>query len=429
MLRRALPFPAAYLAAYLAACLAAALAGAPAARAANCDSTSKGLVPLTDLGSGYYLGVQGGLYGAGSNHRPFAHDAAGVAIAGGIVPLDTLGQPDPANGRVVFVSIGMSNATQEFSAFVQKSDVDPLRRPTVRVIDCAKGGQAANVIDDPAAAYWDTVATKLRGRGSSPLQVQAVWIKQADASPTGGFGPSGDSLAAHLRRIAQIIKVKLPNVRLAYFTSRIYAGYASTALNPEPYAYESGFAVKRVIEAQVAGDPGLNFDPGAGPVTSPWLAWGPYLWADGLAGRADGFTWACADFSADGTHPSASGRNIVADSLLAFVRADHTTAPWYRVPGALGVERPAAAAGPRLRVSPNPALGPARIELSGVGAPGAKLAVHDVAGRVRRSLALDAAGRATWDLRDDSGRRVRPGLYWVRLAAGGTRPSRAIVVR
>lgn len=402
---------------------------APVARAANCDSTSKGFVPLTDLGAGLYLGVPGGLYPAGSNHRPFGHDAAGVAIASAIVPLDTLGVPDPVNGRVVFVSIGMSNCTQEFSAFVPKSDADPLRRPAVRAIDCAMGGQAANVIDDPAAAYWDSVASRLRRRGSSPLQAQVAWIKEADAGPTGGFSASNDTLTAHLRRIVQILRTKLPNLKIAYFTSRIYAGYATGTLNPEPYAYESGFAVRRVIEAQLGGDPELNYDPNAGAVKAPWLAWGPYLWSDGLTGRADGFTWACENFATDGVHPSASGRNIVADSLLRFVREDHTAAAWYRVPGALAVEAPDVPGSPGLHVRPNPATATAWIELASRASPGTVVTVHDVTGRRCRSLALDAAGRAAWDLRDDAGLRVRPGLYWVRVVPGSPRLVRAIVVR
>src|SRR5262249_44212310 len=137
-------------------------------------------------------------------------------------------------------------------------------------------------------------------------------------------------LADQFFRILQIIKQKLPNVRLCYMTSRIYAGYASSTLNPEPYAYENGFAVKQVIARQLAGDPGLNYDPANGAVVAPWVAWGPYLWADGMNARSDGLTWACTEFRAsDGTHPGPEGQAKVADSLLAFVRADETAAPWY----------------------------------------------------------------------------------------------------
>ena len=57
---------------------------------------------------------------------------------------------------------------------------------------------------------------------------------------------------------------------------------------------------------------------------APWIAWGPYLWADGLRGRSDGLVWACADFMEDGVHPSASGRDKVAKMLLDFLHTDPT---------------------------------------------------------------------------------------------------------
>src|SRR5262249_13155523 len=188
--------------------LALLLSAAPPARAANCAGTSTGMIPVTDLGAGFYKGVQGGLYPGGSNVRPAAHEAAGVAIANAIGPLDTLGQPDAANGHVVFVSIGMSNCTQEFSAFVPKSNADPVRKNDVRTIDCAEGGQTAQILAQPTSAYWDTVATRLRGHGSSPAQVQAVWLKDANANPTGTFEVTTDTLAAQFFRIVQIIKQK-----------------------------------------------------------------------------------------------------------------------------------------------------------------------------------------------------------------------------
>ncbi len=115
-------------------------------------------------------------------------------------------------------------------------------------------------------------------------------------------------------------------------SSRIYAGYATTALNPEPWAYESGFAVKWTVEAQIGGSPALNFDALAGPVEAPWIAWGPYTWADGTTPRSDGLTWLCSDFNPDGTHPNPTGSLKVAQRLLDLFHTDPTAA-WYLAPG------------------------------------------------------------------------------------------------
>ena len=130
--------------------------------------------------------------------------------------------------------------------------------------------------------------------------------------------------------IAQILKSKYPNLKIVYLSSRIYAGYATTALNPEPFAYESGYSVKWLVDQQMRGDSALNFDPKKGPVRSAWLAWGPYLWADGLKGRKlDSLTWECKDFNSDGTHPSTSGRLKVAQLLDQHFKTHITTKPWY----------------------------------------------------------------------------------------------------
>src|SRR5258706_5001674 len=206
------------------------LAPAPA-RAIDCSRDSVGLVPIDDLGTASYQGVQGGLYAGGSNHRPAGHNATGVAFAEGVGPLDTLGMPDSTNGRVVLISIGMSNTTFEFSRFVPKAMSFAHRSPYLEVLDCAEGGQSADRIVNPSAAYWDTVAARLRARRSSPAQGQAAWAKEAIAGPTGTFPASMDTLRRDLATIAALLKLKLPHLKLCYLTSRIYAGYATTPLN------------------------------------------------------------------------------------------------------------------------------------------------------------------------------------------------------
>lgn len=286
--------------------------GVPPPAATGCTRTSVGLTPISDLRGGTYRGQGGGLYPDGSNVRPGSHEAEGLARAHSLVPVDREGRADPG-GRIVLVSIGMSNTTQEFSAFKAMADADPLRNPRVAVVDGAQGGQTAQLWSSPGCPCWTTLGDRLAAAGVTPAQVAVAWIKEADAGPTSGWPAYATTLKDELAAILSIASVRFPNLRLIYLSSRIYAGYATSALNPEPYAYESGFAVKWLIEGQIRGVAGLAYAPNGGAGGVPWIAWGPYLWADGLTPRSDGLTWSCGDLSpSDGTHPSASGQRKVA---------------------------------------------------------------------------------------------------------------------
>jgi lysophospholipase L1-like esterase len=135
-------------------------------------------------------------------------------------------------------------------------------------------------------------------------------------------------LQTQMQDILMTAQQRYPQLKQAFLSNRIYAGYALTPLNPEPYAYETGFAIKWLIEAQLNGDPGFNYDPGNGSVVMPWLSWGPDVWADGLTPRSDGLTWECADYTWDGTHPSDVGSEKVGQMLLEFFKTDSVTG-WF----------------------------------------------------------------------------------------------------
>ncbi len=298
-----------------------------------------GLVPLTEMGEGLYQGQPGGLYGHGQNVPPEAHFKAARQQTALIQPLDPNGNP-AAGGRIVLISLGMSNTTQEFSAFKKLADADPNKSPQVLIVDCAQGGQAALQWAHPGNSSnrpspWVVMDERLRKAGVEPNQVQVVWMKQAEISPAqyGAFPAHAQTLRDNMATILRLLKTRFPNLRLAYLSSRIYAGYATTALNPEPYAYESAFAVRWLIEGQMTNDPNLNYDPARGEVKAPLLLWGPYLWADGIKPRqSDGLVWLREDLGPDGTHPSTSGRQKVANMLLTFLKTDSTAKQWFLKP-------------------------------------------------------------------------------------------------
>jgi len=96
--------------------------------------------------------------------------------------------------------------------------------------------------------------------------------------------------------------------------------------------------------------------------------------------------------------------------------------------GTTGV-RSGAAGGP-LRLGapvPNPARAAVSLALAGNSGV-ARVVVADALGRQVRSLA-SAGGALRWDLCDDAGRRVAPGVYWVHVRDRAGEATRAVVVR
>jgi len=275
---------------------------------ADCSLTSTGLIPLTDMGTRRYRGYRGGLYPAGRNTPAPKYLRKGQTASK---------QVRPINGKIVLLSIGMSNATAEFSAFKRVSDRDTQVNANVVVVDGAQDGfDATKIINRPA--YWDTADARLEAAGVSADQVQVVWLKEAIAGEHRPFPRDMKALQKNLRVIIRTMRFRYPNLKIVYLSSRTYGGYAITGLNPEPAAYDSAYAVRAVIQDRMSGK-----------LKGPWVAWGPYLWTDGLAGRDDGLQWTCEDVENDGTHPSKSGVQKVVTMLETFFKTDPAAKRWY----------------------------------------------------------------------------------------------------
>lgn len=288
------------------------------------------LTPLCDMTAAQrYKGQDGGLYGKGQNQPPAAHRQAAAAELARIQPLDADGQLS-ATGIVAFVSISMSNATQEFSTFKRLADAEPAKASNLVIVDCAQGGQAMAEWADAQARPWSEAARRLQNARVAPKQVQVAWVKLANKGPRGELDEHGRKLERDTLAVLQHAKKRFPNLRVAYLSSRIYGGYSTGPLNPEPYAYESAFVARWLIQKQIAGDASLRFDDRSDRANAPLLLWGPYLWADGVKGRkADKLSYQRADLGPDGTHPSQAGREKVARLMLEFFKTDELARSWF----------------------------------------------------------------------------------------------------
>jgi len=347
-------------------------------------------IPIMDMTAGQtYMGFPGGLYESGNNPPMDHHDPDGIAFGTQIQPLDINGNPS-ANGAIAFISIGLSNTSLEFGGFVSYV-ADPSRssqvNPRLAVLNGAKPGEAACSYVDPVLAPIDTCTIQPYTSGDkqnqydrirdevlatasgapgvaagcgttanpclSEKQVQAVWVKEASPAPEGsGFSTLCDpstsgcvndvttTEALHfeqqLGQTARALRVRYPNLKQVFLASRIYAGYIIIDKSPEPFAYEYGFSAKWVIQAQIDQIRGQGTDPVAGDLnynngTTPWIAWGPYFWANGANPRKDGLEWIRdTDYQTkDYQHPSQAGINKV-DSLLFEFFTTSAYTPWFR---------------------------------------------------------------------------------------------------
>lgn len=291
---------------------------------------TSGLIPLTEMSAAdRYKGEDGGLYGRGQNMPPAAQLRDALAAAKKITPLGQDGKPS-AQGKIVLLSIGMSNTSMEFTNFKKKAENDLQKSPNVVLINGAQNGQGAELWIEQEGP-WNELDKRLDESGISPSQVQVVWLKHASmrVRSYGEFPNAPKKLQLFLTQIINKAKRKYPNLQIAYLGCRIYGGYSVTN-QFEPIAYESVFADRWVILDQISGSADLNHDPAKGDVRAPVVLWGPYLWADGVTPRkSDGMIWARSDIKDDGVHPAATGMDKVGNLLLNFFKTDQTAKSWF----------------------------------------------------------------------------------------------------
>ncbi len=308
-------------------------------------------LPLSELGTRTYLGFGGGLYDAGSNSPPADHADVGATRARNIRQLDARGVP-AAGGKIVLLSIGMSNTSQEFcgvdvtvncvtGSFIAQAMADrAVNSSTLVLVNGAQGGRDAAEWVAASSPPYDVVRDqRLAAKGVTEQQVQVVWLLEATKRPTASLpavNADAFALETNLGHIVRALRVRYPNLQQVYLSNRIYGGYATTPENPEPYAYETGLAVKWLVQAQISQmrNSGQVVDPRAGDLNynsrAPWIAWGPDMWANGATPRLDGLTWLPSDFKSDGTHPSVeSGVAKAGGLLLGFFGTSPTTRCWF----------------------------------------------------------------------------------------------------
>lgn len=294
---------------------------------------------LRDLGTDErYRGEPGGLYASGKR-PPRAHAELAMRAGRVVLPLSPRGFAS-SKGKIVVLCIGSANASQAFRTFRGRARQDIEVSPKLLLLDgshppadASEWARTANVkATGSESTPWSLLTDRLGEFRVSRAQVQVLWI-QLESHPRNRKAPFPEHARRLQKNLATIVRAaqrKFPNLRLTYLSSSIYAGYANKIPRSEPYAFETGFAVRGLVTQQIQGEKSLNANRERGPVQAPVLLWGPYLWADGPRGNeAEELVWKRTDFGPDGLRLSPAGRAKAASQLLKFFKEHPTSRQWF----------------------------------------------------------------------------------------------------
>lgn len=273
----------------------------------NCNGTHiDELIALVD-------GV--GLYD-GTNDPP--HVQAGMEAARRIQKLDAAGLPSTTGKRGVWFS-GMSNWNQILDMYFSFYKLLYPRSRWLSQLNCAYGGWDIYrmVVGEPEE-YWRKVNVRLTRANVHPNQVQVALIKNSLANRN-IINNHREEFKTYLLLWIDRIKRTFPNLQQLFIHAANYSGYAGEgAPRTEPNAFIEGVVIREVVLEHLQD-------------TKPWIAWGPYFWANGMIPRDyDSLFWTCFHFlEKDGVHPSDETKSIIARMLMDFLSNKEFTKEWW----------------------------------------------------------------------------------------------------
>lgn len=212
--------------------------------AKQCQNDSTGLIPISDLEI-EFNGWSGGLYGNWQNNMPEKHLIDGINIANSILPLDANGFYN-ADGKIGFISIGMSNCNQFFEAFISKSKNYSDLNESLHLLNCAVGGKDIDRFLDKQDSVWIIIKNKMLQSNLSNQQVQVIWFLQAKHISGIPKGEGIEHISIMYKKFLDLfryLKIIFPNLKQIYSSGRDYGGYSDENRgNPEPYAYYTNWS-------------------------------------------------------------------------------------------------------------------------------------------------------------------------------------------
>ncbi len=411
----------------------------------QCDNDTSYLKSLIDLQFGTYLGFQGGLYPDGYNTMPYPHFAAGMNISRQVLPLDTLGNLDLIDGKAGLICLGASTAGNAFNHFKSVAEADPMVNPCLRFVNAALGAKGLEVMIDTVVNSWywdDNVMVDIADANISRYQVQVIWImvtSRIDTIMLWPFQPR--SVTDKFEALMPILLAKFPNLKQVYASGFGYGGYADPTkefydMIVEPSSYWNNWSIKFLVERQIDGDPDLKYT--LPDRKSPWISWGPHIWADGLRKNVtDGLYWYCTvDYKPDGGgyHLSNEGKDKAGELIYNFFKNSTIAADWFRYNArwiacdpdfrnsALEISTL-----PEIKIYPNPNNGEGFLEIKEITAGELHIEIVNAMGQIvfqRSTMASE-----NYYLQELQLKGIKPGIYNIMIKSETSANSLSFVIQ
>jgi hypothetical protein len=270
-------------------------------------------------GAPYLSKYETGLYPGAKNEMPEPHQESGERVAAAIRPLDAEGKPDDA-GRILALVMGHSNCRMYFGALEKHlTEHRAELHPRFELLNAAVGGQQLPQLVQLEGPVWELSAKLLSRPGYSPQQVQVLFLHTTyhgagnrNHVPPGPFPETLQQMQRDLVKVLNHCLHLYPNLRLAYITADGFRHFT----NFEPHVWQEAFAMKWLIESQLKGEPGTEFEGADRKL--PWLTWGPYIWDN---------AWDQSYFT-DGVHPAPKALSIFVESYWQHLAGDSVAKRW-----------------------------------------------------------------------------------------------------
>lgn len=247
--------------------------------------------------------------------RTPAQLAAGLEAASRITPRALNGNP-AENGKVVFLSVGMSNTSNVWNGFRSAMNQAGTAPSTLKWVDATKGGAGAPQWADPTCDCWTDLDAKLVKQNVSAKQVQAIFLMLVTPHPWQSPSVNAARYAQDVESILNQLEAQFPNLQIVYLAGNYYGGYDTNQdKTPEPHGYWENRELQGIQDSH------------AGVWVSAATS---MLWTDGATPRWDGLTLLCSDTTDGGVHLNATGKAKMGGWLYDSLMSDPTTLGWLR---------------------------------------------------------------------------------------------------